>query len=28
VPPITAKASQDDVIRASDGGFIGRASRY
>jgi general secretion pathway protein G len=28
VPPITAKASQDDIIRASDGGFIGRASRY
>jgi len=27
-PPITARASRDDVIRANNGGFIGRASRY
>jgi general secretion pathway protein G len=26
--PLTAKKSQDDVIRANDGGFIGLASRY
>lgn len=26
--PLTAKASQDDVIRASDGRFIGLASKY
>jgi general secretion pathway protein G len=26
--PLTAKASQDDVIRANDGGFIGLASNY
>lgn len=26
--PLTAKASQDDVIRANDGGFIGLAARY
>jgi general secretion pathway protein G len=26
--PITAKASQDDIIRASDGGFIGLAARF
>ena len=27
-PPLTAKKSQDDVIRANDGSFIGVASRY
>ena len=27
-PPLTAKASQDDIIRANDGGFVGRASDY
>jgi general secretion pathway protein G len=27
-PPLTAKASRDDVIRANDGGFIGPAARY
>ena len=27
-PALTAKASWDDIIRASDGGFVGRASRY
>ncbi len=27
-PALTAKVSWDDVIRASDGGFVGRASRY
>jgi general secretion pathway protein G len=27
-PPLTASSSQDDVIRANDGGFIGLASRY
>jgi general secretion pathway protein G len=27
-PPITARPSQDDVLRANNGGFIGRASRY
>ena len=26
--PLNAKKSQDDVIRANDGGFIGLASRY
>jgi general secretion pathway protein G len=28
VSPLTAKASQDDVIWANDGGFIGLASNY
>lgn len=28
VPPLTASASQDDVIRGNDGGFIGLASKY
>jgi len=28
VPPITASASRDDIIRANDGGFIGLASDY
>lgn len=27
-PSLVAKASQDDVIRANDGGFIGLGSRY
>ena len=27
-PPLTAKASQDDIIRANNGGFVGRASDY
>lgn len=26
--PLTAKVSQDDVLRANDGGFIGLASRF
>jgi general secretion pathway protein G len=26
--PLTARASRDDVVRASDGGFIGLASEY
>lgn len=26
--PLSAKASEDDVIRANDGGFVGLASRY
>ena len=28
VPPLTAQASQDDVLWANDGGFIGLASQY
>ncbi|WP_295545395.1 prepilin-type cleavage/methylation domain-containing protein [uncultured Pseudacidovorax sp.] len=28
VPPLTAKASEDDIIRANDGRFIGKASEY
>jgi general secretion pathway protein G len=28
VPPITAKPSQDDIIRASDGSYVGLASLY
>jgi general secretion pathway protein G len=28
VPPITAKDSQDDIIRANDGSFVGLASQY
>jgi general secretion pathway protein G len=28
VPPITANVSQDDIIRASDGGYVGLASQY
>jgi len=28
VPPLTAKASRDDIIRANDGRFIGLASDY
>jgi len=27
-PPLTASASQDDIVRANDGGFVGLASRY
>jgi len=27
-PPITAKTSKDDIIRANDGGFINLASMY
>ena len=27
-PPLTAKASHDDIIRANDGEYIGRASEY
>jgi general secretion pathway protein G len=27
-PPLAARSSRDDVIRANDGGFIGLASRY
>jgi len=27
-PPLTAKDSKDDIIRANDGSFIGRADRY
>jgi general secretion pathway protein G len=26
--PLTAKKSQDDIIRANDGNYIGLASRY
>jgi general secretion pathway protein G len=28
MPPITAKASRDDIIRANNGGFVGFASNY
>ncbi len=28
VPPLTAKASRDDIVRANDGGFIGLAVKY
>src|SRR5574337_1270227 len=28
VPPITAKVSQDDIIRASDGAYVGLASQF
>jgi general secretion pathway protein G len=27
-PPLTAKASRDDIVRANNGGFIGLASLY
>ncbi len=27
-PPLTAKASWDDVVRANDGGYVGLASSY
>ncbi len=28
VPPITAKVSQDDIIRASEGSYVGLASQF
>ncbi len=28
VPPLNAKQSRDDIIRANDGGFVGLASEY
>ena len=28
VPPLTAKASRDDIVRANDGDFVGLASLY
>jgi general secretion pathway protein G len=28
VPPLTAKPSQDDIIRANDGSFLGVAANY
>jgi general secretion pathway protein G len=28
VPPLTAKASQDDIIWASDGSYVGEASEF
>jgi general secretion pathway protein G len=28
VPPLTASASQDDVIMANDGGYYGLAKKY
>ena len=27
-PPFTAKASQDDIVRANDGGYVGLASEF
>ena len=27
-PPLTAKASHDDILRANDGGYVGLASEY
>jgi general secretion pathway protein G len=27
-PPLTAKASHDDVVRANDGGYVGIATGY
>ena len=27
-PPLTAKASRDDIIRANDGGYVGPADKY
>lgn len=27
-PPLTAQVSRDDIVRASDGGFVGLASEY
>jgi general secretion pathway protein G len=27
-PPFTAKASRDDIVRAGDGGYLGKASEY
>ena len=28
VPPLTAKASWDDIVRANDGAFVGLAWQY
>lgn len=28
VPPLTAAASRDDIVRANNGGFVGKASDY
>lgn len=28
VPPLTAQASRDDIVRAADGGFVGLGSEY
>jgi general secretion pathway protein G len=28
VPPLTAKASQDDIVRAASGGYVGLASQF
>lgn len=28
MPPLTAPQSQDDVVRANNGGFVGLASDY
>jgi general secretion pathway protein G len=28
VPPLTAKVSQDDIIRADDGAFVGLAFQF
>ena len=28
IPPLTAKVSQDDIIRANDGAFVGLASQF
>lgn len=28
VPPLAASSSQDDIIRANDGGYVGLAARY
>ncbi len=27
-PPLTAKSSHDDIVRANDGNFVGKASEY
>ena len=28
VPPFTAAKSRDDIVRANDGGYVGRASGF
>ena len=28
VPPLTAQSSRDDIVRANNGGFVGKASDY
>jgi general secretion pathway protein G len=28
MPPLTAKVSRDDIVRANDGAFVGLASEY